>query len=260
MKVLLVGATGVIGSQIVPFLKERFDLQLAAFGGGEVDGLSVEHCDITNWPLLCGYLNSDLDAVINCAIAPYTGVDYSDDDSRHEYYHACLDINARGAYNLFEAAWRARVRKFVYISSMTAVLGKPEYAYIERDAPERPNNLYAASKLLGEHAGRFFAFRRPEHDPDYAMRVLCLRLGMPFPSRGPTDDDWHQNERTRSLMVHVEDVAQAVSLALESKAAVYDVLPVVSRSDVRFVDLSKTSELGYQPRWLFTQDGMSRAE
>jgi nucleoside-diphosphate-sugar epimerase len=149
MKVLLIGATGVIGSQIVPFLKAEFELHLAAMSANaagpdapvasEVEGLAVEHCDIRDFPSLCKYLEGrGFDAVINCAIAPYNGVDYSDGESLHEYSYACLDINGRGAYNVLEAAWRARVGKVVYISSLTAVLGQPEYASSSATRPSGP--------------------------------------------------------------------------------------------------------------------------
>jgi nucleoside-diphosphate-sugar epimerase len=71
----------------------------------------------------------------------------------------------------------------------------------------------------------------------------------------PDGLDWHLDKRTRSLMAHVEDIAQAVALALQSTEVRYDVFPVTSRSDVLYVDISKTCEMGYRPRWTFEADG-----
>ena len=263
MKVLFVGATGVIGSQTTPFLADEFDLTLAAFGGGQVEGRAVQHCDVCDQSAMQALMESEpFDAVVNCAVAPHQEVNLKDEAERLAYYERCMEINARGAYRLFEAAWQARIERVVYISSLTAVLGKPHYEFIARDAPDRPRDIYAASKVFGEHAGRYFAFRS-DSDEARRMKVTCLRLGQPFPALNSSDDRWRHDApdakrgRGHGLMAHVEDIAQAIALALRCDDA-YRVAPVVSNPDVPYVDDSALRELGYAPRWNFTAQGLTK--
>ena len=251
MKVLFVGATGVVGSQVVPILKTEFDLTLAALGSGSVADLPVLHCDVTDFESTLDLLSSDrFDTVVNCAIADYRGLDKTDADAMHAYHERCIDINARGSYHLFEAASRAGVDRCVYISSLTAVLGTPLYDFVSLDAAPRPRDLYAVSKLFGEQLGHTYAHRESN-----AMRVLCLRLGQPYPSFTDSDERWNESGFARALMAHYDDIAQAISGALRADVR-YGVYPVLSRSDSSWVDTSRCAEIGYVPRWSFTAQGI----
>jgi uronate dehydrogenase len=257
-RVLFVGATGVIGRRIVPALADRFSLVLAAREAGAVGGLPVAACDITDWEQTLALVQAaNADAVVNCAIeSPYrpdgSYFDLSDPNERLAYNESAIEVNVRGAYHLYEAVARAGVARFVFVSSMTVVLGKPPYPTIEPDAPPRPREFYACTKLFGEQLGQTYA-------AEYPMTVMCLRLGQPYPIDHPDEQEWLQDRRGRGLFVAVEDIAQAVAGALTSaNAPGFVAVPVVSDSDSGWIDVSPaTRAIGYAPRWRFSAGGMT---
>ncbi len=249
-RVLFIGATGVVGSQVVPLLAREFELSPAAFGGGRVEQLEVAHCDITDFEATQALLRSaPFEAVVNCAVADHRGARFDDPEARRTYFERCLDINARGAYYVFEAAARAGVPACVFVSSLTAVMGEPRYSHVPADAPPRPRDLYSCTKLFGEQLGATYAHRA--HDP---LRVLCLRLGQPYPAFVESDENWNQNAFSRSMMVHHEDIAAAITRALHSSRR-YGVYPILSRSDGAWIDQSRCQEIDYAPQWTFSADG-----
>ena len=258
MHVLFVGATGAIGRQVVPILAKNFDLKLAALHAATVAEMPVAPCDITDFVQLLP-LMKNVDAVVNCAIETrrsgyQRGIDSSGLELSSVYDEGRLDVNVRGAYYLYETAARCGVKKFVFISSMTAVLGQPNYEHIERDAAPRPENLYACTKLFGENLGSVYA-----HDEKRPMRVLALRLGQPYPSGTGYDTRWQESTHARSVMVALQDVAQAIECALLSDVN-FGVYPILSRNDVNWIEVSAAQEIGYAPRFAFLANGLKESD
>lgn len=259
MNVLFLGATGMVGAHTVPFLKDKFDLTLAALGGGEVAGISVTALDICDWEETASVMRSGtasgepFDAVVFCVTADYKVHDKMDPQWRHQYHEKCIEVNVRGAYHIYQAAWEANVSKVVYVGSITAVMGAPRYEYLDAGAVDRPNDLYASTKIFGEHVGRSYAYRpywyKAKHDGEAApMQVVCLRLGHPFVS----EEQW-RNHRYRECRfpICMEDVARAIDRALQADIK-YGVYPVVSEHENPWVDPALYAELGYKPGWKFS--------
>jgi NAD(P)-dependent dehydrogenase (short-subunit alcohol dehydrogenase family) len=263
MKVLFLGATGIIGRQVVPILQEIHELRLAAHGGGEVNGLSVADIDITDLHQVESLVTAGIaagepyDAIVNCAVAPYMNVDYSSESARHTYYTNCIQVNALGAYHVYEAASRALVPRVVYISSMTAFLGPPSPDHYDAATPDQPNNVYAATKIFGEHVGRCYAYPLPGQGAP--VRALCLRVGQPYESLTHWDDSWPTSSGQRSTMSDCRDIAQAIDCALKVDIK-YGVYTIVSDSDSPSVNSELYDELGYKPAWKFTEDGLFPVE
>jgi NAD(P)-dependent dehydrogenase (short-subunit alcohol dehydrogenase family) len=259
MNVLFIGATGRVGSQVVPFLQPQFELTLAAYSAGEVGGLPVVAADICNWEETATLLaagttdGAPFDAVVYCATADYRDVHKGDAEARRQYFERCIEVNARGAYHVFEAAHRAGVQRVVHVGSLTAMLGAPRYEYIGTDALDRPSDLYASTKIFGENVGRSYVFR-PRHlgpDPDLLetpMRVICLRLGHPFESEAQW---WASRFSESKVAVATEDIARAMTRALLTEVR-YGVYPVVSQVDETYIDPALYAELGYEPTWLLS--------
>lgn len=184
MRILFVGATGMIGHQVVPMLAKNFDLKLVALHAASIEGLPVAACDITDFAQVMA-LMENVDAVVNCAIetwphddGPLKNLEYA--DRMLHYHEGGIEVNVRGAYHLYEAAARCGVKKFVFISSMTAVMGRPLYEHIERDAAPRPESFYACTKLFGEDLGSVYARdeKRPMHTR--AASGAAVSIGNPF--------------------------------------------------------------------------------
>ena len=267
MNVLYIGATGLVGSHVVPFLAEKFHLTLTGYTTDKVNGMEVLPLDLTQWDatetlIKNGATNGQpFDAVVYCATANYRENNQSDPDGRHRYYENCIEVNARGAYHVFEAAWRAGVSRVVHIGSMTAMLGQPVYEYIDHDTLDRPNDLYAATKIFGENVGRSYVFRprrrrQLEPETEQRMQVICLRLGQPFSG----ETHWRRSPHNPSrLAAHMEDIAGAIECALRTDIP-YGIYPVVSDVENPLVDPSTYAELGYQPLWRFDSTGVQRKE
>ena len=135
------------------------------------------------------------------------------------------EVNHRGTRKLIEAAARAGVDRFVYVSSV-GVYGAPKHAgVVDASHPRTPGNVYESSKNAGEAA----------------VRELCPRLGMEFVVVQPTNVLAHAPGGPCPLLglmsaiqsgrfayigagdpcvnyVHVDDVASAIAVALASGA------------------------------------------
>jgi uronate dehydrogenase len=259
MKVLFVGATGIVGQQVVPTLVDKYELTLTALGGGEIAGLPVIDLDITNFEAVeklfkAGAADGQpFDAIVNCAIANHRGIKKREVEDRRRYYESCIEVNARGAYHICEAAARASIPRIVYISSLTAVTGAPRRSFIDETSRDQPNDVYAACKVFGEHVGRYYAYR-PEAEGN-SVRMLCLRLGQPYRSFSRWDDTWHEGDRGRALATHADDIAGAIDRALQVDVQ-YGVYSITSDSDNPWIDPKVNEELGYKPIWKFTREGL----
>lgn len=253
MKVLFIGATGLVGRHTVAVLKNKFDIIPAAINGGEVAGLPVRQIDICDWEnteaaLQKGTADGEpFDAVVYCATANYH-VKRTNEEDQRLYFENCIEVNARGAYHVFEAAWRAKVPRVIHIGSMTALLGQPKYDYIDADTPDRPNDLYAATKIFGENVGRSYAFREPASGQ--RMKVICLRLAQPTAVDEPRTQLWIHSADSCGWAADMRDIALAIECGLTTDLQ-YGVYPVVSAADKIFVDSNTYSELGYRPQWKY---------
>jgi len=254
MKVLFIGASGLVGSHTAPLLATKFDITLTGLNDGQLAGLPVHHLDICDWNSTASFLHQGaagsgpFDAVIYCATANYHYIKMGDEEERRLYYERCIEVNARGAYHVFEAAWRAGVTRVVHIGSMTSLLGYPRYDHIDLETRDRPNDLYAATKIFGEHVGRSYAFRNPSSRPP--MKVLCLRLAQPTAAADPETQRWIIKTRHTAMAADMRDIALAMECGLTTDIR-YGVYPVVSGTDEPYVDPATYAEIGYVPQWKY---------
>lgn len=254
MKVLFIGATGLVGSHAVSILKDNFEITPAALGGGEVAGMTVQDIDIVNWEAINSLVQNGapnggaFDAVVYCATADFHNLNLKDPECRRRYYENCIEVNARGAYHVYEAAWRAGVSRVVHIGSMTALLGRPYYDYIDSKTPDRPNDLYAATKIFGENVGRSYAFPPPHIER--SMKVLCLRLAQPSVENEPRTLRWIDSKESCASAADVRDIASAIKCCLTTDVQ-YGVYPIVSLADMEFISPDSYEELGYKPQWKY---------
>lgn len=132
MKVLVIGADGMLGESLVEILKDSH----------EVTEARIEFLDITDKDAIKKVLSSQTpEVVINCAA--YTDVDGCEDKKDTAYA-----VNADGVKNL-AVACSARSIKLIHISTDYVFDGKKNDPYLEDD-PVNPINEYGRSKLKGE--------------------------------------------------------------------------------------------------------------
>jgi nucleoside-diphosphate-sugar epimerase len=140
-------------------------------------------------------------------------------------------INAVSAYNVFEAAMRAGIRKVVYASS-EATYGvdfaeghlDPDYFPIDEDHPTVPHDAYGLSKVANERTAAAFHART-------GADFYGLRIGdVMAPSDYARFPDWSTKaeirERELWAYVDVRDVAQMVRLCVEKDGLGFQVFNV----------------------------------
>lgn len=134
MRILLVGASGFLGSYvIIACAKAGIEVYKAE--------RNVRGLDITDLDSISKFVNKiDPDCVVNCAAM--TNVDECEGD-----YRRAKAVNAEGAGNLAKAC-KCRGSRLVHLSTDSVFDGK-EGMYDEDSIPN-PINAYAKTKLQGE--------------------------------------------------------------------------------------------------------------
>lgn len=225
-RVLITGAAGRIGSSLAEQLKDRYDLRLH-YHSNVPDNPPVKdtiRADISKFDEIRPAMEG-VDAVVHMAGNPSTSAPWD----------AILQGNIMGAYNVFEAARQAGVRKIVFAST-NHVMGMydrdnlwPVYA----QQPVRPDSLYGVSKAFGETLGRHFS-------DQFGLSVICLRIGWFLPEPRDEIGLW--------MWLSPRDCAQVVSCAVDSPLQ-YGVFYAISRNSRRHWDITDTMQkLGYRPQ------------
>lgn len=243
-RVLITGAAGTIGSRIVTDLAKDFDLKLTDLHEGQCDAGPIHPLDITDFHQVCDAMQG-VDMVAHLAIASVRAMQHLPE---HEIDDTHMRVNVIGTQHVFEAARLAGVRRVAFGSSLTTVMGTPHYEHVDAGTPPRPVNLYACTKLFGEHLAELYARQ-------FNLPVVCLRIGQPCPLPPKFGYDQLHSRRFRSVAVAFEDLAQAVRCALREDGPDFAVATIISESDCRFMEPVATEEIGYRPLVYFTADG-----
>ncbi|TMC48074.1 MAG: dTDP-4-dehydrorhamnose reductase [Chloroflexi bacterium] len=137
MRVVVTGAGGQLGRELVPVLTAR---------GHVAIGLTRRDCDVTDAGGVGAALEAHRpDVVVNCAA--WTRVDAAESDP-----DAAYRVNALGPRTLAEACVENRVR-LCHLSTDYVFDGSSPHPIAESVTP-RPLNVYGASKLAGENEVR----------------------------------------------------------------------------------------------------------
>lgn len=168
-RVLVTGASGLVGQVLIERLSDRYDLVLHSRRRLPQDGPTAEI--------------SNFEAVHTMVVqaAPFAIVHLAAASSVESPWPEVLDANIVGAYNMFEAARVAGVELVVFASSNHVIggyelEGSPSLYRVgdnrvyDEHSDLRPDSFYGASKVFGEALGRFYSER-------YGLRVVCLRIG-----------------------------------------------------------------------------------
>jgi dTDP-4-dehydrorhamnose reductase len=146
MRILLTGALGQVGTELVPLLREL----------GEVTAVDREECDLAS-PDDIRRLVADSNPAVIVNPAAFTAVNEAE-----SLAEAARAINGTAPGVLAEEA-RKLGAMFIHYSTDYVFNGEKQGAYVESDQPA-PLNMYGASKLEGEQSvaaagGRFLTLR-----------------------------------------------------------------------------------------------------
>ena len=144
MKVLVTGASGMVGRNLSAYLEEK--------------GLGVIPTDLAGWELSGNLLDRDFvftklasldfDAVIH--LAAITEIKKTIEDPR-----LCFEVNCVGTLNILELAMRKKVKRIICASSAN-VFGAPRSNPVREDASFDPRVPYDYSKVICENLAMSF--------------------------------------------------------------------------------------------------------
>jgi len=224
VRILVTGATGYLGAEVVRALLENELFTVIALGrdlekferlshwcgegSARLQPLIADVCSLENFP-------SGIEAVVHAAALRAI---QGDEDHRA----ATVQVNIAGTSNLLRLAARHELRRFVFISSQS-VYGRCPSPWDESMQPD-PQGVYAETKYAGEQLVSSF-----EDALDFVVLRLSRLYGVSFAMRwGEIAGKFSQlvcegqsvpiygNGTQRFDLLHVRDAAQAVTLLLRA--------------------------------------------
>ena len=223
-KVLITGATGLIGEMLASALADEYDLVLH---GRDPERSELQLADLENYDEM-EQLMDGVDTVVHLAGAA------APDSS----WDAVLSANIIGFRNAIEAARAKGVKRFIFAST-NHVMGfydRDEQWPVYPHQLPRPDSLYGVSKAFGETLGRFY---HEKHGIDF----IALRIGWNGEHPDAIDTDLG-----RAMWLSNDDAVRAVRCAIEADVQ-FGLYYVVSDNPNRRWDLTNTMlELGYRPQ------------
>jgi nucleoside-diphosphate-sugar epimerase len=144
LKVLVTGASGMVGRNLVSYLNEKGYATIPTdLNGWDVSG------DLLDRDFIFKKLASlDFDAIVH--LAAITEIKKTVEDPR-----LCFEVNCVGTLNMLELANRKKVKRIICASSAN-VFGAPKRNPVTEDAPFDPRVPYDYSKVISENLAMSF--------------------------------------------------------------------------------------------------------
>jgi nucleoside-diphosphate-sugar epimerase len=242
-KVLVTGASGLIGQLVINRLGDRYSFS----------GLSRR--PVEDIPHTSGTI-TDIGAVRRATQGVDMVLHLAAETQDYDDWDKVVASTMGGTLNVFRAAQEAGVKRIVFASAGSTMLGyqfDPASTYAQLadnklqrmpdDArmilhtdPARPADFYSVGKLFGEHLGRLFSDR-------YGMSVLVVRVGAVLPDDKPTIVRELPGYLSHRDLVNVLDKALGAPMTRR-----YDIFHAVSDNARRWRDIDHTRRvLGWEP-------------
>ena len=137
-------------------------------------------------------------------------------------FEQILGPNFIGAYNIWEAAHRHKLRRVLYASSIHAVGMYPKTEAIDINVPHRPDTFYGLAKCFAEDLGRMYWEKRGLES--VCMRILsCAQV---------------TNPRAVGSWLSYDDLVRLVQRAIDTPITGFSIVYGVSDNDRTPVDNS----------------------
>jgi len=221
--VLITGAAGDVGTRLRKLLKGVYphlrasDIRAPADLAKDEDFIAADLADY---------------AQVEKIVAGIEGIVHLGGFSVEGSWEVIHSANIVGCYNLFEAAYRAGVKRVIFATSNHAMGFYPRSQKIGVNVTVRPDSRYGVSKAFGEALGAFYSDK-------HGLRVTNLRIGNV--ADAPVD------ERRMSIWLKPEDLAQLVRIGLEHPDIRFEIFYGVSDNAASWYDNSNATKFGYRP-------------
>jgi uronate dehydrogenase len=221
--ILVTGAAGGIGTRLRKLLKGVYP-RIRWSDIKKPDDLAPDEefvvADVSNMAS-CEKLTADIDGIVHLGGYSIEGP--------WEVIHSA---NIVGCYNMFEAAYRNKVKRMVFASSNHAVGFYPRSQKIGTEVTVHPDSRYGISKAFGEAVGAFYSDK-------HGMGVTCLRIG--------NFGDAPLDERRLSIWLKPEDLVQLIRIGLEHPDIKFEIFYGMSDNAAAWWDNSNARKFGYKP-------------
>jgi nucleoside-diphosphate-sugar epimerase len=243
-KVLVTGASGLIGQLVITRLGDRYEF--SGLSRRPLEGIPYTQASIT-----------DADAVRAACVGMDMVLHLAAETQDYDDWDKVVATTMGGTLNVFRAAQEAGVKRVVFASAGSTMLGyqfDPASTYaqladnklqrmpddarkIHHTDPPRPADFYSVGKLFGEHTGRLFSDK-------YGMSVLVIRVGAVLPDDKPTIVRELPGYLSHRDLVDIIDKTLSAPMSLK-----YDIFHAVSNNARRWRDIDHSREvLGWEPR------------
>ena len=223
-KLVLTGAAGKLGSYLREPLSKMCDVLITTDIVKNIENVAINEtyaqADLANMaeiePLLEG---ADMVVHFGALVdeAPFEQI---------------LGPNFIGAYNIWEAAHRHKLRRVVYASSIHAVGMYPKTEAIDINVSHRPDTFYGLAKCFAEDLGRMYWEKRGLES--VCMRILsCAQV---------------TNPRAVGSWLSYDDLVRLVQRAIDTPITGFSIVYGVSDNDRAPVDNSGARHLGFRPK------------
>lgn len=188
--------------------------------------------------------DNEFEFVIN--LAAQAGVRYSIENPE-----AFIRSNINGFFNILEACRKHPIKKLIYASSSSVYGGSSNYPYSPKENVNRPESLYAATKISNElmahsyykvfglsSAGlRFFTVYGPWGRPDMAYYLFTEGI-----SRGNPINVFNQGNMERDY-TYIDDIVDGILRVIKNRShKSYDIYNLGNNKPVKLLDFIRMLE------------------
>ena len=220
MKILVTGASGFVGGNLLITLRERGH-KVTASSRSRVEQPGIFYVRSPELGLEADWSESlaDVDAVVHLAGLAHVTSERSGAETDNKY----LRINAEGSRKLAEQCACAGVKHFVFLSSCHAVAAESDDVLTDQNLPQ-PVTAYGKSKLAAEEAiksvlagsGCAWTILRPPlvyglgNKANFGLLLKLVQTGIPLPL---------SSVRNRRSFICVENLVDLITTCLGNPKA-----------------------------------------